>query len=266
MGKDARATVTVDVSRYGAVRQPRHSDAVLQVSLLLRGTLIERVGRVEERAGPLTVVVKAPGVEHADDYGREGVLIFRLSAPADAVPGLLDDPSRLPGWQVWHGPAVLRPMARLLRRLESAGAGMGADDADVVNVLAAITPDAPRPRGTPPSWLELARGALDDGNGTTRVSVVARDAGVHPVYLARCFRRWYGCSVAGYLGRVRLQRAACLLQQPDFTLSRVAHGAGFSDHAHFANRFRAATGLSPSHFRALVEAADGRGVERLTAA
>ena len=164
------------------LRQPRHADDAIQISLVLGGGLVERAGAREERAGPLSLVVKARGVEHADAYGPEGALLFQP--------------------------------------------------------------------GAAPAWLQRVRERLDEEDAV-RVGAAARDAGVHPVYLARCFRRWYGCSVAGYLQRVRLRRSATLMHRGAYTLGRVAHEAGFADQAHFGHRFREATGLTPGRFRAL---------------
>lgn len=256
--------LSLQLTRYAAARQPRHADPGLQISLVLRGRLVERAGGGEERAGPLSLVVKAPGVEHADEYGPD-VLIFRLAAEAESLVTLVDDVTVLPEWRWCHASLAVRPMVRLLQRFEAGVSLAGTDDPDVVELLAAVTPAVRRP-GMPPAWLARVREQLDDEDGATRVGAIASGAGVHPVYLARCFRAWYGTSVAGYLGRARLQRAMGCLQRSDLTLSRVAHLAGFSDQAHFGNRFREATGLNPGRFRMLINALVGRGATPISAA
>ena len=233
------------------LRQPRHADDAIQISLVLGGGLVERAGAREERAGPLSLVVKARGVEHADAYGPEGALLFSLALRGDAGERLIDDPGRLPAWRWIPGAPAARPLLRLLDRLAGPGAVVAGDDPDVLAVLAAVTDGAERsPGGVAPAWLQRVRERLDEEDAV-RVGAAARDAGVHPVYLARCFRRWYGCSVAGYLQRVRLRRSATLMHRGAYTLGRVAHEAGFADQAHFGHRFREATGLTPGRFRAL---------------
>jgi AraC family transcriptional regulator len=241
-------------------RQPAHADDVIQISLVLRGSLVERVGRREEPAGPLSLVIKARGVVHQDEYGPGGALLFGLALHGDAGERLVDDLVRLPVWRWTHGAGPLRPLVRLLVRLAGSRTTLAGDDPDVLSVLAAVTDSStPPPHGPPPVWLEQVRQRLDD-EPRMRVGAAALDAGVHPVYLARCFRRWYGCSVAGYLQRVRLRRAAALL--PVGTVGRAAHHAGFADQAHFTHRFREATGLTPARFRA-VSSWSAPAVERL---
>ena len=257
MTRDPWPPLALDLSRYSPASQPKHADSILQISLVLRGHLMERVGRTTEQAGPLSLVVKFPGVEHANEYGPDGVLILRNGVRPDFMTGLVDDVARLPAWRWWHGSLRLEPMVRLLQRAGQARVTLHPDDAELVDLLAFLTGAALRTgRGTPPAWLEQVRERLADETGPTRVGEIARSAGVHPVYLARCFRRWYGCSVTEHLAHLRLRRATALLRHPGLTLSRIAHRAGFSDQAHFGNRFREATGLSHGRFRALVRSAE----------
>jgi AraC family transcriptional regulator len=73
---------------------------------------------------------------------------------------------------------------------------------------------------------------------------VAREVGVHPVYLARVFRRRHGCSVSEYMRALRLAEAGRLGLQ-GAPLAQAAYAAGFADQAHFSRRFSAAFGFSP---------------------
>jgi AraC family transcriptional regulator len=78
---------------------------------------------------------------------------------------------------------------------------------------------------------------------------------VHPVTLARAFRRSFGCTVGEYLRRLRIERATEQLAGGDTPLAEIALAAGFADQSHFSNVFRRRTGMSPSAFR---RAARGR--------
>jgi len=84
----------------------------------------------------------------------------------------------------------------------------------------------------PPSWKELAR-----------------EAGVHPVHLARSFRAATGLSPAGFVRRLRLEWATEQLLQGRKPLAEVAAEAGFADQSHFTRLFRARTGLTPALYR-----------------
>jgi AraC family transcriptional regulator len=72
----------------------------------------------------------------------------------------------------------------------------------------------------------------------------AREAGVHPVYLARVFRSRYGRSVSGFLTVLRLAEAGRLVLE-GASLADASHAAGFSDQSHFSRRFSRECGLSP---------------------
>ncbi len=83
-------------------------------------------------------------------------------------------------------------------------------------------------------------------------------AGVHPLHLARAFRRYFGCSVGGYVRRLRVEAASCALLDADEPLARVAHRFGFTDQSHFTRVFARVMGVPPGRFR-LGHAASRRG-------
>jgi AraC-like DNA-binding protein len=88
-----------------------------------------------------------------------------------------------------------------------------------------------------PRWLRQAEDFLHE-RFSLPISLrdVAREVGVHPVYLARVFRRQHGCSVSGYLRALRLAEAGRLILK-GWSIGAAAHEAGFSDHAHLSRSF-----------------------------
>jgi AraC family transcriptional regulator len=107
-----------------------------------------------------------------------------------------------------------------------------------------------------PSWVLDARDYLHDDLATRRtLTDLAATVGVHPVTLARTFRRSFGCSVGEYLRRVRIERAAAQLAGSETPLAEIALAAGFADQSHFSNVFRRETGMSPSAYRRVVRGA-----------
>jgi AraC family transcriptional regulator len=90
------------------------------------------------------------------------------------------------------------------------------------------------------------------GHFTERVTLaqVAAAAGVHPVYLAREFRRVHGCTIGEYIRRLRVERARRQLRASDESLAAIAAGAGFSDQSHFSRTFKRLSGMTPASFRA----------------
>jgi AraC family transcriptional regulator len=83
------------------------------------------------------------------------------------------------------------------------------------------------------------------------VADLAAEAGVHPVYLARVFRRHHRCTIAQYVRRRRLERALHELSTSRRSLAEIAIDTGFADQAHFSRAFKAHAGLTPGQFRKL---------------
>lgn len=101
-----------------------------------------------------------------------------------------------------------------------------------------------------PAWLEHAREYLHAHfNCSFQIADVAEAVGVHPVHLARTFRRHYGASPSGYLRRLRLNWVAAQLAQSDEPLSYLAEHAGFADQSHLTRLFKRQTGVTPGQYR-----------------
>jgi len=118
--------------------------------------------------------------------------------------------------------------------------------------LGALLDDAAS-RNAPPRWLEDGvEQWRAEWEPETTVAAVAHRVGVHPVYLARCMRRWYGVSVGDELRRLRLSAAVAVLSDVSQTVSRTAHLVGYADEAHLNRALRAAVGLTPGRYRQLL--------------
>src|SRR5262249_17362903 len=123
-------------------------------------------------------------------------------------------------------------------------------DGHVADALAALTGSRPGGRGAP-GWLARAKEMVDDAPEGALVSELARAAGVHPVYLARQFRRHFGVGVSGYVRRRRLCRAASFAGRRS-SLTAAAHQAGFADLAHLCREFKREARLTPGEFARMV--------------
>ena len=81
-----------------------------------------------------------------------------------------------------------------------------------------------------------------------RLSAIAGEIGIHPVHLAREFRRHYGCTVGETMRRLRIEYACREITRSTRPLAEIALAAGFSDQSHFSKTFRNVTGMTPSQF------------------
>jgi AraC-like DNA-binding protein len=66
--------------------------------------------------------------------------------------------------------------------------------------------------------------------------------------LTRAFRRVLGCAPVAHVIRVRVLRAAELLQRGDVRVTEAAFECGFSDSNYFSRQFRQVMGCSPREY------------------
>jgi AraC family transcriptional regulator len=152
-------------------------------------------------------------------------------------------------------PALALPAAyRLWRQLvDFDDTSMLAIEAEVQELLArsagALESSA---RASDPAWLARARARLEDDVGNVPgIAELAREAGLHPVYFARAFRRAFGCSPGDYLRQRRIDLAIAGLCGGVRPLAEVAGDCGFADQSHMSHALQRAVGLSPLQLRRL---------------
>lgn len=71
----------------------------------------------------------------------------------------------------------------------------------------------------------------------------------HPVYIARCMNKEYGCSPMEYLLRYRIGQSKLLLMQTSFPIARIAAEVGFNQASYFSSSFLKLEGVSPREYR-----------------
>jgi AraC family transcriptional regulator len=250
---DAGSLRVSEIAYHADVWQPHHAHEQTTVTLVLGGALRESVGRHEEVARALSVVVKPGGTEHADRFGSRGARTLQIGLETGFAAALSDWDSRLGHWRWHHGGAAVPAFLRLLSVFRRQGSGAREVEDRVYDVLAVLSQPRDRAeRKSPPQWLELVRDELDAA-GRVAVRDLARSAGVHPVYLARQFRRFFGCSITEHARRRRVQVAAQQLSGSKTPLSVVSYTSGFADQSHMCRVFKSDTGLTPSVFRQLTK-------------
>jgi AraC family transcriptional regulator len=103
----------------------------------------------------------------------------------------------------------------------------------------------------PRRWLACAEEFLRESfTEHLTLAQVASAAGVHPVYLAREFRRFHGCTIGEYIRRLRVERACRQVSSSKESLATIAASAGFSDQSHFSRTFKRLKGMTPAQYRA----------------
>jgi AraC family transcriptional regulator len=142
--------------------------------------------------------------------------------------------------------------ARITATAWSISAGRSAPVRDhVTSLVSALTARHLSSRtGDAPDWLVQFRDSLAPRlRGPLTLTGLAAEAGVHPVYLARAFRRSFGTPIGRFLRRLRVDTAARMLATTDVPTSTIAFDVGFYDQSHLNRVFVRETGVPPARFR-----------------
>src|SRR5262249_2218862 len=119
--------------------------------------------------------------------------------------------------------------------------------------LVGISRDLGRPDRRDPVYPRLAR-VVDHLHAlvaeTVRVDHLARLAEMSVSQLERQFERVFQLTPHRFLVKLRVERAAHLLEGTE-GIAAVAQACGYADHSAFTRQFRAVVGVTPSDYRRL---------------
>jgi AraC family transcriptional regulator len=227
----------------------RHAHERPSISLILAGECVEQLGRFGYRCTPATMHVLPAGELHGFRF-VEPLRCLTIEVEQSRAESVRD------ASMILERPRQFRDTRFISMARQLTGEMRTRDEASelaIESLVLALLAHGERAnaQAKAPRWLAAVRDALHaQFRETVTLTALARIAGIHPSYLARAFRRQYGCTVGEYVRRMRLDFAAAALLESDKTVSDVAAEAGFFDQSHFAHLFRRHTGLTPSAFRA----------------
>ena len=244
--------ILAEVQYEPGQRVHRHVHAHARFVLVLAGGITEIRGDDTQTHGPSTLLFRRAGEPHAYLVSRAGATCLivdvddewharaRLHAP------VLEQSAAFCGGFVLHLAHRLHGEFRLRDEVSRL-----AIESITLGVLAEASRRAAKASERPaPNWLRHAR-ALVDAHFAKPLPLVdvARLVGVHPVHLARTFRRVHQITFAGYVRHVRIEFARRELAASGAPLGDIAVAAGFCDQSHFSRLFKRYTGLTPAEYR-----------------
>ncbi len=105
-------------------------------------------------------------------------------------------------------------------------------------------------RKQPPRWLSQAREYLETNFGEQlSLTSIAGAVEVHPVHLAREFRRFFNCTIGEHIRNKRIEHTCHQLAESNASLAEIAHQTGFCDQSHLSKTFKRVVGVTPASFR-----------------
>ncbi|HYM27334.1 MAG TPA: helix-turn-helix transcriptional regulator [Steroidobacteraceae bacterium] len=226
-----------------------HTHADLHFILVSGGEYVSAAGP-PPAAGPV-LVYNPVGTTHRDHFEWGRGSFFTISLAAQYLQQTL--PERLPA----APPAYLvQPVQHTLARSIAACCARELDPlalealcVELLGTLARAAEPAARPA---PPWLGRALELLHDRyEAALTMADISRAVGVHPIHLARTFRRHFHCTPAAFAQYRRLEKAAGLLARTGAPLADIAQACGFGDQAHLTRLFTRSFGLPPGLYRGL---------------
>jgi AraC family transcriptional regulator len=230
---------------------PPHVHVRPYLCTVLRGGYLETCGGRVWTCTPRTLFLRPGGERHADRFGEAGGQVFGIELGGAWAERLS------PGRRTLERPAAFEGLctglARKLHRefrLDDPASPLIVEGLVLEILGEACRRALSAGEGRAPHWLRQARDILHARYAQPPGLVQVADAvGVHPLHLARVFRRTYGCSVGEYVRRLRVEFACRELTHGGRPLAEIALAAGFCDQSQFCRTFKRYVGLTPSQFR-----------------
>ena len=234
---------------------PLHQHAHGYFCLVRSGNYLETFGGRERSCGPATLAFHPPGELHSERFGDAAVSSFNVEVAPEWLHGLGVPVRCFEDALACRGSEPEALATRLYREfLENDDASRLAIEGLVLQTLA-VASRAPRSTLRRPPWFGRVIERLHGGPEQPSLGDLAALAGVHPVYLARAFRKFQRCTIGEYVRQLRVEQARREILDPRLPLKEIAGRAGFADQSHFTRCFRRLTGMTPNDYRRLNAAA-----------
>lgn len=232
----------------------RHYHEHANIAFILKGSFTEILDRRSFECGPQSLIIKPTGEAHANRYGRGGMHCLLIEVKPRKVESL--HPLSKTFERVNHVRGVMFSMLAIriwkeMRVMDSASllAIEGLSLELIAELSRHSTPGSERQS---PYWLKRVIEILHAHfSEPLSLAHVAKTVDVHPVHLAREFRRFYGCTLGEYVRRLRIEFACHKLSTSDMPLVEISLAAGFSHQAHFSRIFKRQISITAREFRSL---------------
>ncbi len=239
-------------SKYSAGQELKwHSHERSYISIVLQGSYMERCGSSSLHCGVGQVILHAADEVHSDEFFEEGHCLNLEIQPHFA--------DRLRQYGIDSGTRLAMSSRRYMRlglTLRSEAVRCDTASELVIEGLAMeVIAQLIRIRAIDANqrkehWLELVNEMLHERyRESITLKELADASQVHPVHLARAFRKRYGCSVGDYVRRLRVAGASSEIVDSDMSIAEIASRNGFSDQSHLCRMMREFTGKSPRQLR-----------------
>ena len=229
----------------------KHSHECATLCLVLQGHFTEIHGRQSLSCAPSTLLFYPAGEAHAESFHNLNSRCFVIEIKPSWLERLdhfsseINQPANFQGGKA-SGLAV-RIYQEFCARDEFSTLAI---EGLLLELVAEISRSTRQDKSSPNARIELVKELIHaQFRESLRLTMMAEQVGMHPVYLAQEFRRAYHSSVGEYVRRLRVEFACSELSKPDNPISEIATTAGFFDQSHFTRTFKQLMGVTPAAFR-----------------
>lgn len=232
---------------------PPHVHEWTVFAVMLEGSFQDIFGSCSYPCPPATVFTEPAGETHANRIEAAGARVLIVQPDHEREELLQPVAPLLEGINNFRHGGIEGLARRVTRELRAADtAAPLAVEALILDMLASAvrTVAGQEKMAGPPPWLDQVRDFVHAGfREAPRIADIARAVGVHPVHLARVFRRHYRIPLGTYVRRLRLEWSAERLLEGDLPIAAIALEAGFSDQSHLTLAFKRRYGMTPGEYR-----------------
>lgn len=237
---------------------PEHFHELAHFALIVKGNYAEAFGSRMYSHSPLEIIWHRAGISHRDEIGERGACFFVIEFQSEFMKNLSDFAE--PPEDFFERDGLLVRQAQQLYK-EFKNWRIGSDQ--IVEGLALQMLGHSVRKQTeekyPPIWLvRIVKRLNEEFRTNLSIENLALEAGVHPVYMASVFRRFYQENISEYIQKLRVNYASELLLGKKVPISEIAFLAGFADQSHFTRVFKRYIGTTPAVFRNQSPTASGR--------
>jgi len=226
-----------------------HVHPLAYLSFVGAGSYTERLGGLTRHCGTSTLLLHSAGERHSNVFHGRPVRLLRVEASDSQLLDLPDARVRSEGYR---GEPSRHLCLRMLHELHAP------DDVTTIalhglllELVAGLARASTASGSREPSWLgrveEFLQASFD---APLSLASIAAHAGVHPVHLARTYRRHRRRTIGGRIRELRIEHACRLLATTRDSIADIASRCGFSDQSHLARLMRARLGVTPTQYRA----------------
>jgi len=228
---------------------PWHRHEESYVTFVFAGGYRERSRSSTRTCGARMLVLHPAGDTHEDDFAERPTRCLNIVLDASFTARLGDAAEPLHRGGVIEGAEITSIASRLSAELRLSDTAAPLIVEGLLLEMFGVISRNRATGGSMPAWLAEAE-AIVRRRFVEKIGLsdVAAAVGVHPVHLARTYRRRFGVSVGERVRALRLDFAREQLGA-GAAVAAVATNSGFADQSHFTKAFTRAHGVGPAEYR-----------------